>query len=156
MCYGCTAGAVLFDVSNHSDSSDSMLILDAIDLVTERLLEPVPVGDSEPISVQDRLHEHANFWLNELEASAFVKEIVTQGYRIPFLKVAWPVFKCNHRSALEHEEFVTSTIKELVQTGCVVPSDQHTCPVLPTTVHWGYTNPLASYITKILLINNIL
>ena len=70
--------------------------------------------------------EHANFWLNELEASAFVKEIVTQGYRIPFLKVSWPVFKCNHRSALEHEEFVTSAIKELVQTGCVVPSDQ--CP----------------------------
>ena len=54
MCCDCTAGAVLCDVSNHSDSSDSMLILDAIDLVTERLLEPVPVVDSEPISIQGR------------------------------------------------------------------------------------------------------
>ena len=79
-----------------SDSSDSVLVLDAIDLVTDRLLEPVPAGDSEPMSVQGRLHEHANFWLNELEASTFVKEIVTQGYRIPFLKLPWPVFKCNH------------------------------------------------------------
>ena len=57
-----------------------MLILDAIELVTERLLKPIPVGDSELISVQGRLHEHADFWLNVLEASTFVKEIITQGY----------------------------------------------------------------------------
>ena len=38
-----------------------------------RVLEPMPVSDSEPISVQGRLHEHADFWLNELEASTVVK-----------------------------------------------------------------------------------
>ena len=46
--------------------------------------------------------------------------------RIPFLTLPWPMFKCNHRSALEDEEFVTSAIKE--QTGCVVPSEQ--CPIV--------------------------
>jgi hypothetical protein len=111
-----------------SDGSDPVLVLDVIEMVAERLLEPVPVGDSEPISVQGRLHGHADFWLNELEASAFVRDIITQGYRIPFLKVPWPVFKCIHRSALEHEEFISTAIKELVQTGCVVPSDQ--CPAV--------------------------
>ena len=113
--YGCTAGAVLCDQSE-SDVSDSLFALggDTADMVAERLLEPIPGGDSEPISVQGRLHEHADFWLNELEASTFVKEITTEGCRIPFLKLPWPVFKCNHSSALEHEEFVTSAITELV------------------------------------------
>ena len=119
-CYGCTAGAVLCDDTD--SDNDSVIVLDAIELVAEL------VGDSEPISVQGRLHEHANFWFNELEASSFVKEIITQGYRIPFLKVPWPVFKCNHRSALEHEEFVATAIEELVQTGCVVSHVE--CPTV--------------------------
>jgi hypothetical protein len=86
-----------------ADGSDSVLVLDAIEMVAKHLLEPLPVGDSEPISILGRLHGHADFWLNELEASAFVEEIITHGYRIPFLKVPWPVFKCNLRSALEHK-----------------------------------------------------
>ena len=46
----------------------------------------------------------------------------------PILKVPWPVFKCNHRSVLEHEEFVATAIKELVQMGCVVSSLE--CPTV--------------------------
>lgn len=63
-----------------------------------------------PLSIQGRLYKRANFWLNELDASSFVREIMTQGYRIPFIRLPWPVFKSNHRSALEHCDFVSSAI----------------------------------------------
>ena len=89
--------------------------------VAEHLLERVPFEDSEPVSVQGKLHKHAKFWLNDLEASSFVKYIVLYGYYIPFVVLPWPIFKCNHCSALEHEEFVTSAIDELVDTGCKYP-----------------------------------
>ena len=38
-----------------------------------------PIGDVPPISVQGRLREHSAFWLEELEASDFVRGIVTEG-----------------------------------------------------------------------------
>ena len=41
--------------------SDSLIVLNAIEVVAECLLEPVPVQDSMPVSVQGRLCERANF-----------------------------------------------------------------------------------------------
>ena len=126
-----TAGAVVcventVSVSNQSESLPT--VLEAVELVAVRLLEPVPVGDPEPVSVQGRLHEHSSFWLEELEASSFVKDIVTCGYRIPFVKLPWPVFKANHRSALEHQAFVSTAIRELVETNCVTLCEE--CPTV--------------------------
>ena len=69
-----------------------------------------------------RLHQHADFWLNELDASSVVMDFVTKGYKLPFLNC----FKLNHRSALEHRDFVSS-IHELVDTNCVIISE--TCHV---------------------------
>ena len=59
-----------------SNPTDSLFVLDPIEVVAERLLEPVPIQESMPVSVQGRLYEHANFWLNELNAPSFVREIV--------------------------------------------------------------------------------
>ena len=53
---------------------------------------------------------------------------MTQGYRIPFIRLPDPVFYRNHRSALEHAEFVDVAIKELVALSCVVQCSQ--CPVV--------------------------
>ena len=60
----------------------SMPVVEAMDLVAVRLLEHVPVDEPEPVSVQGRLHKHASFWLNELDTSKFVKDIILHGYRI--------------------------------------------------------------------------
>ena len=45
LCCGYTAGAVLCD--NSDSDSDSVIVLNIIELVVERLPEPVLVGDSE-------------------------------------------------------------------------------------------------------------
>ena len=46
LCCDCPAGAVLCDDSD--SDSDSVILLNAIELVAERLLEPVLIDDSEP------------------------------------------------------------------------------------------------------------
>ena len=71
-------------------------------------------------SVQGRLRKKADFWLKELECSSFVKVVVTEGYRIPFIRLPDPVFYRNHKSAFEHSQFTEEAIQDLVATNCVV------------------------------------
>ena len=95
-------------------------------------LEPIADFESEnsmdQISVQGRLRAHSKFWLEELEPSSFIKEIVTQGYRIPFIRLPDPVCYRNHRSAFGHADFVEEAIKELVALSCVVQCSE--CPAV--------------------------
>lgn len=79
-------------------------------------------------SVQGRLQEHSDFWLNELESSSFVQTIVTQGYTLPFTRLPDPVFLLNHNSALDNASFVHTAIEELVAGRCVMESS--TCPLV--------------------------
>ena len=89
-------------------------------------LEPEP--DSHNYTVQGRLRENADFWLSELQPSSFVSEIVTVGYRLPFIRPPDPIFQLNHKSARENAAFVNATIKELVAGRCVVRCEQ--CPIV--------------------------
>ena len=89
---------------------------------------------SQPPSVQGRLRSHSDYWLQELEPSSFVKEVITQGYRIPFVRLPDPVFYRNHNSALEHKEFVEKAIQELVATCCVEQCSQFSAVCSPLSV----------------------
>ena len=61
MCgHGCTTGAVMVE-NAVSVPSDSLIVLDAIEVVAERLLEPVPVQDCMPLSVQGRIVQACKF-----------------------------------------------------------------------------------------------
>ena len=80
------------------------------------------------MSVQGRLRKHASFWLHDLDTSKFVKGIILHGYCLPFVISPWPVFKFNHRSALQHEQFVSSSVGELLDAGCIVQSSE--CPLV--------------------------
>ena len=48
-------------------------------------------------SVQGRLRKSSKFWTDELEASPFVIDIITSGYRLPFLALPPAVCGRNHR-----------------------------------------------------------
>jgi hypothetical protein len=74
------------------------------------------------------LKRHENYWLNELEPSSFVAGIITEGYRLPFLRLPEPVFQLNHRSALRNASFVCDAIAELVSGRCVV--EHASCPIV--------------------------
>ena len=38
------------------------------------------------LTVQGRLRSHSHFWLDELEPSSFVRDVIMHGYRIPFIR----------------------------------------------------------------------
>ena len=62
---------------------------------------------SEIASVQDplvqgRLRKNVGFWLSELEPSSSVSEIVSVGYRLPFMRLPSPRCHPNHLSVLEN------------------------------------------------------
>ena len=52
----------------------------------------VAVEAKVQVSVQGRLKSHAAFWLEELDPSEFVADIVTSRYRLPFIALPDPVF----------------------------------------------------------------
>ena len=83
-----------------------------------------PESVMQMLSVQGRLRKQSDFWLKELEPSSFVKEVITQGYHIPFIQLPEPVYYRNHRSAFEHSQFVEEAIEELVALHCVVQCSQ--------------------------------
>jgi hypothetical protein len=78
--------------------------------------EPDRYLPEQPVtSVQGRLRKSSKFWTDELEASPFVIDMITSGYRLPFLALPPAVCAKNHRSV-----FVEETIQELVESGCAV------------------------------------
>ena len=86
-----------------------------------------PFADPQ-ISVQGRLKKNSEFWLNELEPSSFVAGIVTDGYRLPFIRMPDPLHHLNHKSALENAVFVSTAIDDLVAAQCVV--ECVVCPIV--------------------------
>ena len=74
------------------------------------------VRGEEPTKVKGRLREHYDRWVT-IGANETVLPIVRQGYRIPFLSNPLRAVFNNNRSAIEHEEYVGTAIREFLGTG---------------------------------------
>ena len=81
------------------------------------------------VSVAGRIHQHKDFWHNELEASGLVLGIIDEGYKLPFKKDCPPFFAKNNLSARQHRKFATEAILKLVKAGCAqeVPNIPYCC-----------------------------
>ena len=78
-----------------------------------------------------------NFWVEALNASDFVLDMIRRGCRLPFSQYPSQCFLKNDRSALQHPEFVSEAITELLNSGCIV---EHVVPPFfmnPLTVAEG-------------------
>ena len=78
------------------------------------------------------LRSYITFW-RSIGASQFIIDKISRGYVIPFLTTPPAAQFNNHKSALEHKEFVNSAIMDLIKSGFIVG-----CPLPPTVV-----NPLS-------------
>ena len=87
--------------------------------------------------VKGRLKSSLNFWVDTLDASDFVLDMIRRGYRLPFAEYPSKCFLKNNRSALQHPDFVTEAIIELLSNGCVVEHDVPPFCVNPLTVAEG-------------------
>ena len=58
------------------------------------------------------------FWEQDLEPSQFVLDIITSGYKLPFITYPQPMIAKNHRSAVKHAKFIEESIGDLVHSRC--------------------------------------
>ena len=68
--------------------------------------------------VKGRLRAHLLFWV-EIGAPPWVLETIRSGYVIPFETIPPGVCLCNNRSALEHGDFVSSAVCDLLELGLI-------------------------------------
>ncbi|XP_052085201.1 uncharacterized protein LOC127722355 [Mytilus californianus] len=69
--------------------------------------------------VKGRLACHVKYWEN-IGACPFVLDTIKNGYVIPFIDTPFKMYHRNNRSARQNTEFVTKSIEDLVQIGCVI------------------------------------
>ncbi|CAC5379968.1 unnamed protein product [Mytilus coruscus] len=69
--------------------------------------------------VKGRLASHVKYWENT-GACPFVLGTIKNGYVIPFIDTLFNMYHTNNRSARQNTEFVTKSIEDLVQVGCVI------------------------------------
>ena len=74
-----------------------------------------PPDEASP-NVKDRLSKNIEFW-HEIGASPWVLKVL-QGYAIPFLEMP-PKASFKNKSALNHPDFVSSEVLNLLDLGCV-------------------------------------
>ena len=67
--------------------------------------------------MQGRLSKAYTFWKDTLHAHELVLDWIQTGYKLPLLCVPTPYSQGNHRSALQHAEFVS---EELTANRCVI------------------------------------
>ena len=87
--------------------------------------------------VKGRLKSSLNFWVEALDASDFVLDMIRRGYRLPFAHYPSQCFLRNNRSALQHPEFVAEAITELLGNGCIIEYVVPPFCVNPLTVAEG-------------------
>ena len=71
--------------------------------------------------VKGRLKAHFQFWV-DIGAPPWVLETISSGYFIPFDSTPPSVCLPNNRSALDHHDFVSSAVSDLLNLGLVFRS----------------------------------
>ena len=88
-----------------TDNADAQQVeCDFLDLLSSCSDEFSVKGGSN--GVKGRLKSLLNFWVEALDASDFVLDMIRRGYRLPFAQYPSQCFLKNNRSALQHPEFV--------------------------------------------------
>jgi hypothetical protein len=85
------------------------------------------------ISVKGRLKSHALFW-NDIGCNKTIKDVILNGYDIPFIHTPESVHLKNNKSALDNMPFVFEAVTELVMSGRVIEVPYKPLVVNPLTV----------------------
>eukprot|EP00111_Clytia_hemisphaerica_P009430 TCONS_00027673-protein len=73
--------------------------------------------NSETNSVKGKLKPKLDFCSNTLKAPKYILDIIKYGYFLPFVDIPERSISNNNKSALENKEFVSESIRDLLQDG---------------------------------------
>ena len=74
------------------------------------------------IQVQGHLKRHIEYWEQVLKAPDHIIESIWDGYVLPLFSAPSPYMGCNHKSAVEQNEFVTGAVLDLLAANCIFKS----------------------------------
>ena len=66
------------------------------------------------ISPVGRLKDRIHVW-DQLQVDIYIRDVIVNGYKLPFKELPSSVFLNNNRSARENPEFVDSEISKLIK-----------------------------------------
>ena len=69
--------------------------------------------------IKGRLKEMLDFWRDELEAPAFILDVIEHGYVLPLKSEPTPFIGKNQASVFDNEEFESDSLEELLVAGCI-------------------------------------
>ena len=87
--------------------------------------------------VKGRLKKCFNYWESTISASRFVLDIISEGYKLPFVNFPGRCYLNNNLSARNHPEFVQQAILELLSRDCIEEHSEPPFCVNPLTVAQG-------------------
>ena len=87
--------------------------------------------------VKGRLKKSFNYWESTISASRFVLDIISEGYKLPFVNFPGRCYLNNNLSARNHPEFVQQAILELLSRDCIEEHSEPPFCVNPLTVAQG-------------------
>ena len=103
-------------------------------LANERKWEFESGTPNDTPSVAGKIHEKCDFWLNELEPSSFIREVIQHKYSLPFHTPCPPFSTKNNASSRKNYDFVIGAIDELIQKKCVIQVESMPYCCNPLTV----------------------
>ena len=83
------------------------------------------------------MKEHLEYWEQVLKAPDYIIDSIRNGYVLPLFSAPTPYIGCNHKSAREQKDFVTSAVKDLLATGCILKVDKRPFICSPLSVVEG-------------------
>lgn len=83
-----------------------------------------------------RLRNHVQVW-EQINVDRYIKDIIVNGYKLPFKDLPCTVVLRNNKSARENPSFVCNEIQNLLSLGCITEVKQVPFVVNPLTVAYG-------------------
>ena len=90
--------------------------------------------DKNVLIVKNSLKNKIDFWKNTLNANESVCNVIKEGYKLPLFTVPEQAKFNNNKSALEHREFVSESIQDLLNTNRIVEVKEPPYIVNPLSV----------------------
>ena len=82
-------------------------------------VKPVKMYKRDAVVGVENLRDCLPFW-EAIGANKFVLNIIANGYCLPFISVPPPTCFPNHASVRKHSDFVSDSVQDLLDRGCVV------------------------------------
>ena len=90
------------------------------------------------ISPVGRLKDRVHVW-DQLQVDIYIRDVIVNGYKLPFKELPLSVFLNNNRSARENPEFVDSEIQSLLKLKCI--SEVSQTPYVVNPLMWLMESP---------------